>query len=562
MLHPRIQRLQNSVDNIRGKKIVTSFLNSLIKQSKEIDTLEITNTHMPVMEFSNATVKQEHKPNWKTELKKNKRFDYILGNFPFGGVNREPNEVYVFEGTEFRRIKPSWADILDSLPLLTDGGVALYALEPNGFCLHNGSKLEEALNLNGYYVNAIFNCPRDILKPYTTIQPILTLISRKKTESVFVAELLDETQAKKIAINFISNSMSGNLNQGMTIESKSFCGFKQINTRIQAEKIQTQFKDFKLITVEDIAEEIHMRRQGERFTEIENAIYIPKVGNSPVVTSITDFNLKHHNYYQVVLSQKALNKYVEIFYKSELGKLELEAHKVGIAIQTLSIRRLRAATIPLPSVSEQKKVILTQNKLEDLKNEINTLESELALNPTSSSTALSRLDDMINVFKELTEADEVYSYIRKGESQILEFKETFSLDIDKQTKEKYLEVSALKTIVAFLNTIGGVLLIGVSDNEDVKGIDAEVEKLYKGVYDKFLLHFKNNIKSKIGEQFYPFIDYSIVDMGGKNILKVVCCKSDCPCYYENKDFYVRTNPATDKLEGPKLVDYVQHHFSQ
>jgi hypothetical protein len=44
------------------------------------------------------------------------------------------------------------------------------------------------------------------------------------------------------------------------------------------------------------------------------------------------------------------------------------------------------------------------------------------------------------------------------------------------------------------------------------------------------------------------------------VLYVNCEKSAKPCYLDGKDFYVRTNPSTDKLEGPKLVNYIQNHF--
>ena len=53
--------------------------------------------------------------------------------------------------------------------------------------------------------------------------------------------------------------------------------------------------------------------------------------------------------------------------------------------------------------------------------------------------------------------------VAKGESKTVEFKETFALDVKKGTKEKYIEKSALKTIVAFLNAEGGDLLVGVND---------------------------------------------------------------------------------------------------
>lgn len=52
-----------------------------------------------------------------------------------------------------------------------------------------------------------------------------------------------------------------------------------------------------------------------------------------------------------------------------------------------------------------------------------------------------------------------------------------------------MEKAALKTIVAFLNTRGGVLLIGVSDSGEIIGADeASFESR-----DKMLLHFNNLI---------------------------------------------------------------------
>ena len=97
-------------------------------------------------------------------------------------------------------------------------------------------------------------------------------------------------------------------------------------------------------------------------------------------------------------------------------------------------------------------------------------------------------------------------------------------------------------------------------NGEQSGIEKEVDKFYKGVNDDFLKHFKNILKSSIGEEYYPFIDYQIVGVDNKSILYIKCEQSKDPCYLNGKDFYVRTNPATDKLEGPKLVSYIQNHF--
>ena len=87
----------------------------------------------------------------------------------------------------------------------------------------------------------------------------------------------------------------------------------------------------------------------------------------------------------------------------------------------------------------------------------------------------------------------------------------------------------------------------------------EIVKFHKNL-DKLLLHWKNLVKTRIGEEFYPFIEYRVIKVDGKHLLFVECKPLQSPCHLDKKDFYVRTNPATDKLEGPKLLEYVKNHF--
>ncbi|MEA5480703.1 ATP-binding protein [Pseudanabaena galeata UHCC 0370] len=182
------------------------------------------------------------------------------------------------------------------------------------------------------------------------------------------------------------------------------------------------------------------------------------------------------------------------------------------------------------------------------------------MNPTNSSAILGQLDMMLDAINSLTDADKVRAIVREGETKYVEFKETFSLDINKQTKETYIETSALKTVVAFLNTDGGKLLIGISATGEILGLDAEINKLRQKNLDRFLLHWKNCLKERIGEEYYPFIETRVIKIDTKYVLVVECKSSKSPCFLDKKDFYVRTNPASDKLDGAKLVEYVKHHF--
>jgi len=152
--------------------------------------------------------------------------------------------------------------------------------------------------------------------------------------------------------------------------------------------------------------------------------------------------------------------------------------------------------------------------------------------------------------------------ISSGETRNTEFKETFSLETKTKNKEKYLIEGKIKTIAGFLNTDGGTLIIGVDDEGRIIGIKEEID-LFHGNDDKYLLHFKDVVMKKIGPKFFTLINYSIQLVGNKKLLVIVCQSSNEPIYVNSeKDFFARTGPATEKLEGPTLVEYVAKHFEK
>lgn len=148
------------------------------------------------------------------------------------------------------------------------------------------------------------------------------------------------------------------------------------------------------------------------------------------------------------------------------------------------------------------------------------------------------------------------------ESKVLEFKETFSVDTKKDTKEDYIEFACLKSIVAFLNSDGGSLLVGINDNNERIGMSKEIDKYYKSD-DKFLLHVKNKIKNCVGEEFYPFIRSRLEYSNGLKFLWISTTPSDKEVFlrFKNEErFFVRTDPATDELTGKKLLEYTRKRF--
>ena len=170
-----------------------------------------------------------------------------------------------------------------------------------------------------------------------------------------------------------------------------------------------------------------------------------------------------------------------------------------------------------------------------------------------------KLDLILQAMSEFTVQDKIRQRIYIGENRKTEFKETLSLDINTKQKNKLLEHASLKTITAFLNSEGGTLLIGVSDNQKIVGVEEEIDKFHKD-QDKFLRHIKNLIKRSIGEEFYTYLDTNLIKIDNKVVMVIDVLPSDSEVYLDGKEFFVRSGPSTDKVEGRKLVEYCKRRF--
>lgn len=156
--------------------------------------------------------------------------------------------------------------------------------------------------------------------------------------------------------------------------------------------------------------------------------------------------------------------------------------------------------------------------------------------------------------------EQVIELIKMGETSQIEFKSTLRTNIHTKKFDKNIEHSVLKTIVAFLNSSGGNLLIGLDDKKNILGIENDNFQ----DEDKFRLHLTNLIKSHIGNQFLPFIKFEIIKIQDKKIFRIICKESPKAVFLkmpETEEFFIRNGPASLKLEGRSLIEYIQNKFN-
>ena len=149
--------------------------------------------------------------------------------------------------------------------------------------------------------------------------------------------------------------------------------------------------------------------------------------------------------------------------------------------------------------------------------------------------------------------------IQAGENVRLEFKSTLRWNILGKRIDKEIEHGALKTIVAYLNTEGGTLLVGVKDDGSILGL--ELDQLPSD--DSYLLHVANLINDKIGKEFIDQIQYGLKTIGDKKILRVDCRTSSTPVFLKIdglEEFFVRNGPSSVQLSTSEVLEYSRKHF--
>lgn len=153
--------------------------------------------------------------------------------------------------------------------------------------------------------------------------------------------------------------------------------------------------------------------------------------------------------------------------------------------------------------------------------------------------------------------DDVLDLISKGEGSHIEFKSTMRMNLNTGKHGKEIEAAWLKAVAAFLNSQGGVLLLGVNDEGIVSGLEAD--GFENG--DKCLLHFKNLIQQHIGMEHMPYIGFELCRTMNKTVGIVTCEPALGPVFLRIKNeeaFYIRSGPSSVQLPISQALEYLKN----
>jgi hypothetical protein len=150
--------------------------------------------------------------------------------------------------------------------------------------------------------------------------------------------------------------------------------------------------------------------------------------------------------------------------------------------------------------------------------------------------------------------------LHEEESDELEFKSSLRFDHKLEKMNKDLEYSVIKTIAAFSNTHGGTLLIGVSDDKKVIGLECDFKTLKRKDVDGFTQHLANLIRNRLGDVIFDHISITIVPYQQKMICRIDVEQQEEPAFITHgnqEEFYIRTVNMSISLPVMQAYSYIE-----
>jgi len=166
------------------------------------------------------------------------------------------------------------------------------------------------------------------------------------------------------------------------------------------------------------------------------------------------------------------------------------------------------------------------------------------------------------------ELSEIEKQILLGESERLEFKAGWQYSHHTNGPNKDISSDIIKTLSAFMNTLGGTLIIGVQDDGEICGLEESDFKLHSKLQkmekiDKIKRNIDDMFDFLIGSQHTSLKNIYIEQVNGKTLLVIGVKISQRPVYVKldkTESFYVRSSASTRELSGSQMVEYINDKF--
>ena len=444
-------------------------------------------------------------------------------------------------------------------------------LSHNGYCIFpfsksitTGSSVKWLRHLEemGLYCSAVIDLPAGAYMPHSSLDAEIVVFSKKKPEKRFVALLSSEEFAADIVKNYLSgNKSTRGAKLGIYVDGnfKSYADYYNYS-RLQ-NKYKTLAKSYngELHKINEIGEVFAQPSNDDlMLADRENAVYIPKLGRSPVVLTSADFQMKPQNYFQVVVNPKiVLPRFLAFFLNTEEGINVRQLSYSGATIKAFNMKTLGEMAIPCPTIKLQSEYLKTYDRLEALHYDIEALKNRMQKTPASYASIRQDMKDINNT------GDKFVQWIETLPYPIATILKRYSVSEDANKKQEMLFFFYEAYSIFTAALLSAALNKNLVDCSALKEVDpAYFEKASFGNWVRMDRSISNlylgMINSSDEDKKKAVLDcFKTTD---ENLIKFLCSKNDCnildnACNYRNswKGHTGITNDAL-YLEHVEILD--------
>lgn len=155
-----------------------------------------------------------------------------------------------------------------------------------------------------------------------------------------------------------------------------------------------------------------------------------------------------------------------------------------------------------------------------------------------------------------------------GEGPRVEYKGSARANLATGEKDARMELAVARTVAAFANSRGGVLLVGVGDEGRPIGLDLDLQLVRGGDRDRYELWVHDLLEGCLGRNALRHVSVRFEELEGRLVCRIDVEAADAPVYLRphtgerRPRFYVRTGNSTRELDVDDVVDYVRRVWPQ
>ena len=197
----------------------------------------------------------------------------------------------------------------------------------------------------------------------------------------------------------------------------------------------------------------------------------------------------------------------------------------------------------------------------DVPEQPDDLDEELAVVATGDESLVDKSVEADSPGRDASIAE----LIDNGESKWVELKKTGRYNSHTGSRDEVLEFMVVRSLAGFLNAEGGTLLIGVTDEHEVTGIEEDLKTLgRRNNIDGYSLWLNDLFDMRLGPVATALVGITFEEVSSRIVCRIDVERSTKPVFAKGgkgeADLYVRLNNATRLLNTAEAVEYVRSHW--